>query len=48
MLYGFPIRDEHVAAYGLRTTTLPILTHDTLALPLWYNARLTSLLPATV
>jgi hypothetical protein len=48
MLYGFPIRDKHVAAYGLRTATLSILTLDTLALPLWYNAHLASLLPATV
>ena len=42
------IRNDHVAACGLRTATLPILTPDTLALPLWYNAHLTSLLPATV
>ena len=32
----------------LRAATLLILTHDTLPLPLWYNAHLTSLLLATV
>ena len=42
------IRSDHVAACGLRTATLLTLTSDTLALPLWYNAHLTSLLPATV